>query len=159
MSMSARLQSDLAKIPAGAALPAPALAAIAQAMEEGRDATIPAVTATPDGLGVMFEDGAYDWFTRVAAERAPSWRNEVRLSGLTEPFRPIDYLVDTKVPLLLVVAPDDTLTPPGPGIAVAASIPSIRVVKIPGGHFEAYEAGFATSAEPALDWYQHHLTD
>jgi dienelactone hydrolase len=156
------IRCAVAQVPAlgegGPALPAAALAAIARAMEEGRDTSIPAVTPTPDGLGVMFEDGAYDWFTRVAAERAPSWRNEVRISGLTEPFRPIDHLAGAKVPLLLVVAPDDTLTPPGPGIAVAASVPNIEVVEIPGGHFEAYEAGFATSAEPALNWYERHLT-
>lgn len=42
---------------------------------------IPAVSRTADGLGIMFEDGAYDWFTRVAAERAPTWRDEVRVGA------------------------------------------------------------------------------
>jgi len=129
-------------------------------MEEGRDdLTIPATTATADGLGVMFEDGSYDWFTRVAAERAPSWRNELRLSGLMEPFRPIDHLADAKVPLLLVVAPADTLTPPGPAMALAPSVPNVDVVEIAGGHFDAYEAGFEASSQPAIDWYRRHLVD
>ena len=154
----------VAQVPAlgegGPAVPAGALAAITRAIEEGRDdVVLPAVTDTQDGLGVMFEDGSYDWFTRVAAERAPNWRNELRVSGLFEPFRPIDHLADAKVPLLLVVAPADTLTPPGPGIAVATSVPAIEVVKIPGGHFDAYEAGFEASVGPAIDWYRLHLTD
>jgi len=156
------IRCAVAQVPAlgegGPNLPAATLAAITEAVEEGReDATIPAVTATPDGLGVMFEDGAYDWFTRVAAERAPSWRNELRISGLTETFRPIDHLAGATVPLLLVVAPEDTITPPGPGIAMAASVPNVHVVEIPGGHFDAYEAGFASSSEPAIDWYRRHL--
>jgi len=156
------IRCAVAQVPAlgdgGPALPAAALAAITEAVEKGReDGTIPAVTAAPDGLGVMFEDGAYDWFTRVAAERAPSWRNELRISGLTETFRPVDHLAGAKVPLLLVVAPEDTITPPAPGMAVAASVPNVRVVEIPGGHFDAYEAGFAASSEPAIDWYRRHL--
>ena len=152
----------VAQVPAlgegGPAVPAEALAAITRAVEEGRDdVVIPAVTEIRDGLGVMFEDGSYDWFTRVADERAPNWRNELRVSGLFEPFRPIDHLADVKVPLLLVVAPADTLTPPGPGIAVAASVPAVEVVEIPGGHFDAYEAGFEGSVGPAIDWYRRHL--
>jgi len=157
------IRCAVAQVPAlgegGPTVPAAALAVITQAIEDRRnDATIPAVTATPDGLGAMFEDGAYEWFTRVAAERAPSWRNELRIGGLLEPFRPIDHLAAAKVPLLLVVAPNDTLTPPAPGIALAASLPNVHAVEIPGGHFDAYEAGFASSAEPAIDWYRRHLT-
>jgi len=157
------IRCAVAQVPAlgegGPDVPAAALAAITRAVEEGRnDVILPAVTETRDGLGVMFEDGSYDWFTRVAAERAPSWRNELRVSGLFEPFRPIDHLADAKVPLLLVVAPADTLTPPGPGIAVAASVPAIRVVEMPGGHFDAYEAGFEASVRPAIDWYRRYLT-
>ena len=158
------IRCAVAQVPAlgdgGPDLPGAALAAIGQAMEEGRDdLTIPATTATADGLGVMFEDGSYDWFTRVAAERAPSWRNELRLSGLMEPFRPIDHLADAKVPLLLVVAPADTLTPPGPAMALAPSVPNVDVVEIAGGHFDAYEAGFEASSQPAIDWYRRHLVD
>ena len=55
---------------------------------------MPAVTDTPDGVGVMYEDGAYDWFTRVAAEHAPSWRNELLASGIAAlgAHRPVDDL-------------------------------------------------------------------
>jgi hypothetical protein len=153
----------VAQVPAlgdgGPAVPAAALAAIMEAVGQGQDdATLPAVTDGADGLGVMFEDGAADWFTRVAAERAPSWRNQLRVSGLLEPFRPIDHLAGARVPLLLVVAPADTLTPPAPAMAVAASTANVEVVEIPGGHFGAYEDGFEASVGPAIDWYRRHLT-
>jgi uncharacterized protein len=159
------IRCAVAQVPAlgdgGPELPAPALAAIGQAVESGHDddVVIPAVTPHADGLGVMYEDGAHEWFTRTAGERAPSWRNEIRVSGLLEPFRPIDHLADTRVPLLLIVAPGDTLTPPGPAVALAPSIPAVEVVEIPGGHFDGYEAGFAASSGPAIEWFRRHLLD
>lgn len=138
----------------GPGLPTGALTAITEAFEQGRDdLVLPATTPTPDGDGIMFADDAHYWFTRVAAERAPAWRNEVRFSGLLEPFRPIDHLTGTKVPLLLVVAPDDALTPPGPAIALAASTPMVEVVEIPGGHFAAYESAFTASSEAAVTFF------
>ena len=145
----------------GPDLPAGVLAELTGALEAGRaDATVPAVTATADGTGVMYEDGAFDWFTRVAAERAPSWRNELLVGGVAELAgeRPIDRLGEVRSPLLLIVAPDDRLTPPGPAVAIAPGMPAVEVVEIPGGHFDAYEAGFQASCGPAVDWFRTHLT-
>ncbi len=156
------IRAAVAQVPAfgtdGPDLSAAALTAITDAMAAAdAEAMMPATAASPDGLGLMFADGADAWFTRVAAERAPSWRNVLRISGITEPYRPIDHLAGARVPLLLVVAPADTLTPPGPGIAAAADVANVEVVEIPGGHFDAYEAGFAASAPPAIDWFRRHL--
>lgn len=146
----------------GPELPDGTLAEIVGAIEAGRvDATIPAVTATADAVGVMFEDGAFEWFTRVAAERAPSWRNELLVSGLADAaanHRPIDHLGRARVPLLLIVAPKDRLTPPGPAMAIAAQTPNVDVVEIAGCHFDAYRAGFPASSRPAIDWFHTHLT-
>lgn len=140
-------------------LSAATLAAVGGAIEGGRlDDTVAATSPTADGIGVMFADGADAWFARVAAERAPSWRNEVRIGALTELFRPIDHLADAKVPLLLIVAPADALTPPAAGIAAAAAIDNVEVAEIEGGHFDAYEAGFAASSEAAVDWFGRYLT-
>ncbi len=156
------IAAAVAQVPAlaegGPGLPAGALAAITGALEQGRDdLVLPATTATPDGDGIMFEDDAHRWFTRVAAERAPTWRNELRVSGLLEPFRPIDHLAGAKVPLLLIVAPDDGLTPPGPALAIAEAAPLVEVVEIPGDHFAAYESGFSASIEATVDFFGRHL--
>src|SRR3954454_32522 len=90
------------------------------------DATIPATTASPDGIGIMYVDGAHDWFTRTAASRAPSWRNEILVTGMmaVAGHRPIDDLDKARVPLLLVVAPDDRLTPPAPALRIAEAAPN-----------------------------------
>ncbi len=152
----------VAQVPAfaegGAGLPTGALAAITEALEQGRDdLVLPATTPNPDGNGIMFEDGAHAWMRRVSAERAPTWRNEVRVSALLEPFRPIDHLAHAKVPLLLLVAPADTITPPGPAMALAAATPLVEVVDIPGGHFDAYESSFTASVEPTVAFFHRHL--
>jgi hypothetical protein len=142
----------------GAELPAAALAAVVEAITQGRDdVTIPVVTADPDGLGFIYEDDGAAWFTRVAAERAPTWRNELRVSSLAEPFRPIDHLPAARVPLLLVTAAADRLTPPGPAAPVAATTPNVEIAEIPGGHFDAYVDGFSASSGAAIAWYRRHL--
>jgi uncharacterized protein len=134
------------------------IAAITDALTNGRlDALIPAVSATADGLGIMYPDNACEWFTRVSHELAPRWRNEVRIGALAEPFDPVAFLPKAKVPLRCIVAPDDTLTPPQAGMAVAAAIPMIDLVQIPGGHFDAYESGFAESSGYAIEWFSRHL--
>jgi fermentation-respiration switch protein FrsA (DUF1100 family) len=143
---------------AGPELSAATLAAITAAVEGGRlDDTVPAVSATPDGLGIMYHDDAHRWFTSSAAERAPSWRNEIRIGALLETFNPLDHLAEVRVPLLLIVAPDDTLTPPADGVAGAEPLPSVEVVTIPGGHFDAYLEGFAASSGAAVAFFTTHL--
>jgi fermentation-respiration switch protein FrsA (DUF1100 family) len=115
----------------GPALSEATLAAMSAALTEGRlDDTLPAASATSDGLGIMYADGAYNWFSRVARERAP---------------------------LLLIVAPDDVLTPPGPAVEIASGISLIDVVEIPGGHFDAYESGFSLSSSSAVSWFKRYL--
>lgn len=144
----------------GPDLPSGALAAIADALGSGRtDATIAAVSATPDGAGAMFEDGAHGWFTRTAALTAPNWRDEVHVGGFVASGRhkPIENLANARVPLLLIVAPADRLTPPGPALPIAAATPNVTVVEVPGGHFDIYELGFEASSEHAIEWFRVHL--
>lgn len=144
----------------GPDLPSGALDVIAEAVGSGRtDATMAAVSATPDGEGAMFEDGAHDWFTRNAATRAPNWRDEVHVGGFIASGRhkPIANLAKARVPLLLIVGSDDHLTPPGPALPIAATTPNVTVVEVPGGHFDVYERGFEASSEHAIEWFRQHL--
>jgi dienelactone hydrolase len=144
----------------GPGLSAATRAAIAAAAtSEPPGDTVPAVSVTREGAGIMFEDDAHGWFTRAAAERAPSWRDEVRLGPPADGTVPLDYLPDARVPLLLIVAPADRLTPPDAAVRVAASVPRVSVVEIPGGHFDAYEAQFAASSGAALAWFRRFLLD
>jgi len=139
-------------------IPAGAMAAILEAVGSGRaDVIIPAVETDPEGEGFMLADGAAAWFSRVAAERAPRWRNELRPLAFSEPYRPIDSLIDVRVPLLLIVARDDELTPPAGALAIAPTIDLVEVVEIPGGHFDAYEANFDASCSAATSFFCRQL--
>ena len=122
-------------------------------------ATIAAATDTSDGAGAMYLDGAYRWFTDTAAERAPAWRNELLVAGFLEAadYRPFDHLSRSRVPLLVVAATNDQLTPPGPLIALDPKPHLVEVVEISGNHFDAYSAGFKTSSSAAVDFFARHL--
>jgi len=144
----------------GPDVPAGAVAAIAGALERGdAEATVPAVTAAPDGEGVMFADRAAEWFTRVAAARAPNWRDELLVAGLvgSGSFMPIRSLALARVPLLLIVAPGDGLTPPHAALTLSCSPSKLTIVEVPGGHFDVYESGFAAASAAAVDWFHRHL--
>jgi fermentation-respiration switch protein FrsA (DUF1100 family) len=93
----------------------------------------------------------------VAGERAPGWRDQVRVGALADGVRPIDHLRRVRIPLLLVVAPLDKLTPPGPALALATELPLVEIAELGGGHFDAYEAEFAASSQAAVAWFRRFL--
>ena len=139
-------------------LPTGLQATIAEAADDPL-ATVPATTGEVDGSGVMYLDGAHAWFTSTAKHRAPSWRNELLVAGLLEgaDHRPFDNLTRAKVPLLVLAAPEDQLTPPGPLIAMEPKPRNLEVVEIAGSHFDAYQEGFQASSGAALDFFRRHL--
>jgi uncharacterized protein len=81
----------------------------------------------------------------------------VEMLGEYEPGTYLPYISPT--PLLLLVAEGDHLTPSEFAIAAfeTARQPKELII-MPGGHFDAYTAGFAASSQPARDWFVRHLT-
>jgi hypothetical protein len=63
----------------------------------------------------------------------------------------------SKVPLLVIAAHGDMLTPPGPLLAMEPKPPHVEVVEILGNHFRPYEAGFEASSGAAIAFFQRHL--
>jgi pimeloyl-ACP methyl ester carboxylesterase len=55
-----------------------------------------------------------------------------------------------RVPLLLVIARHDRLTPPEPAVEVAATLQAVEIVELSGSHFDAYTAEFAASSQAAI---------
>jgi fermentation-respiration switch protein FrsA (DUF1100 family) len=61
-------------------------------------------------------------------------------------------------PLMIVVAQNDTLTPTDLAIeAFGRAREPKQLVIVPGGHFDAYVAGFESAATPELNWFKQHL--
>jgi uncharacterized protein len=132
--------------------------AVVAAVRDPR-ATVPATTDQPDGIGAMYLDGAHEWFTDTAARRAPAWRNELLVAGFLDSadYRPFDLLAQLRVPLLVVAARGDHLTPSAALLAMEPKPRHLEVVEIDGNHFDAYSSGFEASSAPAVAFFHRHL--
>jgi uncharacterized protein len=124
-------------------------------------AMIPVVAENPLAPCALPTADSWQWFTETGRTRAPAWRNEVTLRSVEmfmeyEPGAYIGWVSPT--PLLLVVARDDHLTVADEALAAYnLALEPKRLVLVPGGHFDAYVAGFAVASTAACDWFVHHL--
>src|SRR5881409_2509766 len=122
-------------------------------------ATLPVVDPDPMAQSALPTPDSYEFFS---AYEGTAWRNEVTLRSLElfQGYEPGEYLKRiAPTPLLMVVAPNDRLTP-GEWACEAfetAAQPK-RLVLLPGGHFDAYTGpGFEISSSAARDWFVEHL--
>jgi uncharacterized protein len=111
---------------------------------------------------VLPQKQAYDWFTRVAKEKAPSWKNEITIESLDRDneYNPRFYVpLISHTPLLMIIASHDIITPTDDEkkmFGLAKTTKKIIVVK--GGHFDAYQGpAFEHFCQPALDWFKQYL--
>ncbi len=124
-------------------------------------ATIPVVAedplSTPCALPTR---DSYEWFM-LAAQRAPSWRNEVTLRSLElileyEPGAFIQRVSPT--PLLMIVAAYDHLAVADLALeAYNVALEPKKLLLVPGGHFDVYTTFFQQTAQAARDWFIEHL--
>jgi fermentation-respiration switch protein FrsA (DUF1100 family) len=124
-------------------------------------AMLPVVSEDPAGPAALPTPDSWTWFTETGRSRAPSWRNEVTLRSVEmfmeyEPGTYVGFISPT--PLMMVVALGDHLTVAD--LALAAyerALEPKRLVTLPGGHFDAYVAGFADASQAATEWFVQHL--
>jgi uncharacterized protein len=122
---------------------------------------LPVVAEDPMAPSALPTADSYEWFTKTAAARAPSWRNEVTLRTIEYGFgyEPGAYIgLISPTPLLMIVAVNDHLTVSD--LAIAAyerAYEPKRLVLMPGGHFDAYVEMFDLSFGPANEWFHTHL--
>jgi fermentation-respiration switch protein FrsA (DUF1100 family) len=124
-------------------------------------AMVPVVDPDPAAVSALPTADSWEWFSQTGETRAPSWRNEVTLRSVEmfweyEPGAWIEWISPT--PMLLVVAQGDHLTVSDLAIAALerAREPK-RLALLPGGHFDAYVAGFDAASRVARDWFAAHL--
>lgn len=124
-------------------------------------AMVPVVDQDPLAPSALPTPDSWQWFTETGKNLAPAWRNEVTLRSVEmfteyEPGSYLPYISPT--PLLMLVAFGDHLVPAE--LATAAfehAHEPKRLIVLPGGHFDAYVAGFAAASGPARDWFAQHL--
>ena len=122
---------------------------------------VPVVDEDPLAPSALPTPDSWQWFTETGKNLAPAWRNEVTLRSVemfTE-YEPASYLpYISPTPLLMLVAFGDHLV--SSELATAAfehAREPKRLIVLPGGHFDAYVAGFAAASGHARDWFVQHL--
>jgi uncharacterized protein len=124
-------------------------------------AMIPVVDADPMAPSALPTSDSYSWFTETGKSRAPSWKNEVTLRSVEmfweyEPGAYMPYVSPT--PLCVIVAQGDHLTVSDLAIeAYENAREPKKLVVLPGGHFDAYVAGFEAASGAAVGWFTEHL--
>ncbi len=124
-------------------------------------AMIPVVDADPMAPSALPTADSWTWFSETGKTRAPSWKNEVTLRSVEmfweyEPGAYLPYVSPT--PLCMIVARGDVLTICDLAIeAYESAREPKKLVVLPGGHFDAYVAGFDGASGAAIDWFVEHL--
>jgi fermentation-respiration switch protein FrsA (DUF1100 family) len=138
----AHLMQDMRSIHRGEA---PAVQAVASG-----DADTPAAYRSQEAQGFYLRDlGGAAWDNSVT----------LRSSFAARMYEPGTWISRISPrPLLMIVATDDRVTMTDLELrAYEEALEPKRLVTIPGGHFEPYDAAFPVASEAARDWFQRHL--
>jgi fermentation-respiration switch protein FrsA (DUF1100 family) len=121
------------------------------------------VVAPPGEPCVLAVPDAYEWFEKLGAELAPTWRNAVTTESIEkmleyDPAGPIELVSPTA--LLMILAEGDSLIPVD--VARAAferAGPPKELLVLECGHFDVYatEPWFSRASDAAAHWFQEHL--
>jgi pimeloyl-ACP methyl ester carboxylesterase len=89
----------------------------------------------------------------------PFWRQEIAArSALRVGFyRPGRHARSIECPLLVLAYDDDGVTPPAALVRAGQRAPRGEVVRLPGGHYEAFMGGHEAAADVLLSFLRHHL--
>jgi uncharacterized protein len=116
----------------------------------GEPGTVTSLT-TPDSLNgakALNPDNTYpDWQQEVAA------RSALRV-GL---YRPGHHASRVACPLLVLAYDQDGAALPGPAIRAAQRAPRGELVRLPGGHYEAFMGGHDEAVAIELSFLRRHL--
>jgi fermentation-respiration switch protein FrsA (DUF1100 family) len=114
------------------------------------DPTALAAYRSPDAIAFYSQDlGGADWTNTVTLRSTFAARTY-------EPGVWVSRISPT--PLMMVIATDDRLTMTDLELdAYERALEPKRLVLVPGGHFDPYDAGFAVASKAATDWFAQHL--
>jgi len=129
----------------------------------GEPTLMPAVDADPMGSALMASAESWEFFTKTAQDRAPSWRNEVTVRSLERiiEFEPGDGIHRiSPSPLLMIVADQDVSAYADLAFeAYERARQPKELVVLPCGHFDVYTgAAFETSSKAACEHFVRALT-
>jgi pimeloyl-ACP methyl ester carboxylesterase len=125
---------------------------------------IPVVSEDPtDPYVVLPQRESYEFFTKVARERAPAWRNEITLRSIemTSEFEGGAFIGRiSPTPVRLIVMRDDVVSLADEAIDFYESAREPKsLVLLPGNHYECYVEQFAATSTASTEWFVEHLVD
>jgi fermentation-respiration switch protein FrsA (DUF1100 family) len=113
------------------------------------DPGIAAAYRSPDAIAFYQQDTGGAWKNTVTLRSTSAAR-------MYEPGIWASRVSPT--PLLMIVATDDRVTMTDLELqAYEDALQPKRLVLIPGGHFDPYDAAFPLARQAAIDWFQHYL--
>lgn len=128
----------------------------------GEPTLMPVADADPLAPSVLPTADAWEFFSKAAQDRAPSWRNEVTVSSLErlseyEPGDGIHRISPT--PLLMIVASNDVSAPTSLALrAYEQAVEPKQLVMLPCGHFDVYAGTeLEISSAAAREHFVRHL--
>lgn len=104
----------------------------------------------------------FDWQERMAADRAPHFRNRITLDSLDRIYNFAPALVVDRIaptPLLMMLGTEDSIAPPDTvRSAFGKAGEPKRLLELHTHHYGVYESPFLNEAAAAMvDWFGRHL--
>jgi fermentation-respiration switch protein FrsA (DUF1100 family) len=116
--------------------------------------------AVPSLIGDVY---TAEWYERVPREDLANWVNTctLRTLQLVREYEPgLFAKLISPIPLLMIVASHDTLTPTVDALEVYdRALEPKSLIILPGDHYVAYEDRREEALAGAVDWFSRHLVD
>jgi pimeloyl-ACP methyl ester carboxylesterase len=128
----------------------------------GREPKLVPLVGPPGSVAMLSMPDAMDGNRALnPGNRYPDWQQAVAARSVLRLgfYRPVRYAPRVKCPLLVVVFDQDNAAPPEPAIHAAERAPQGELVRLPGGHYEAFLGGHEKVAEAELSFLRRHLLD
>lgn len=124
-----------------------------------KPSTIPIFAENLGARAVMTSDGGWEWMKSII-KNAPTYKNLVTTRSLLKVsnYQPGTRAADIKIPLMLISAKDDTITPHQPIERFLNELNTkSKLMAFPGSHFELFGAHLEATADITANWLKQNL--
>lgn len=116
------------------------------------------IVGPPGSRSAMALNEAVEGVERLYEGRTRDDRVPARVALDTLLYRPLRHASRVSCPLLVQVAEEDRLTPPGPAVAIARRAPRSTLRSYPTGHFDVYFGRwFEAFSDDQVRFFQQYL--
>lgn len=116
------------------------------------------IAGQPNEVAAMNSDGAWEWMQKMTAD-APGFRNYVTVSSLLQMvnYRTARSARSIHIPLKVILASDDTITPARMVKKALATVPQVSIEEYPKTHFELFDQYLEATIHSTVEWFKQTL--